>query len=146
MGTNDSFEKLVRNYNKAVATLREELRTGMLAVIRNTFDENPTLESVSWTQYTDYFNDGEPCNFYVHGDAVDVVVDGVEAEVSSYRVDRMEATNPRIRAYCAALEITGAIMSVPDVALDAFGDHVLVTLSRTNGEVNIEVADYTDHD
>lgn len=30
----------------------------------------PNVESVKWTQYTPYFNDGEPCVFGVHGSRV----------------------------------------------------------------------------
>jgi hypothetical protein len=32
------------------------------------FEENPTLMSFSWTQYTPYFNDGDVCEFSCHSD------------------------------------------------------------------------------
>ncbi len=38
----------------------------------------PGVTEVSWRQYTPYFNDGEPCEFGVHG--FGCVVDGVEIE------------------------------------------------------------------
>lgn len=40
--------------------------------------EQPGVTEVSWRQYTPYFNDGEPCEFGVHG--FGCVVDGVEIE------------------------------------------------------------------
>lgn len=38
----------------------------------------PGVSEVSWRQYTPYFNDGEPCEFGIHG--MRCVVDGVEVE------------------------------------------------------------------
>jgi hypothetical protein len=29
--------------------------------------DDPDIDSFHWTQYTDYFNDGDPCIFHVHG-------------------------------------------------------------------------------
>ena len=36
------------------------------------FNEYPQLEIFSWVEYTDYWNDGEPCNFHVHIDSAEI--------------------------------------------------------------------------
>lgn len=35
--------------------------------INQIFVEYPQLETIAWTQYSPYFNDGEECTFSVHG-------------------------------------------------------------------------------
>lgn len=44
------------------------------------FERHPKLESFSWRQYTPYFNDGEPCEFGVDNDYIDIKFDGKEFE------------------------------------------------------------------
>lgn len=35
-------------------------------IFKQFFEKYYVVESVQWTQYTDYFNDGETCHFHVH--------------------------------------------------------------------------------
>lgn len=42
------------------------------------FVEHPTIQTISWTQYTPYFNDGEPCEFSVHDCAGSILINGEE--------------------------------------------------------------------
>src|ERR1044072_5669755 len=62
---------------------QEVFNSGAKAV----FADNPIIESFAWTQYTPYFNDGEPCifsvkrdyNIYVNGEPFEVWKDSVVA-------------------------------------------------------------------
>jgi hypothetical protein len=49
----------------------EELSPLMQALL-----DDPTIESFGWTQYTPYFNDGEPCVFSVNEELSVTLVDG----------------------------------------------------------------------
>ena len=43
--------------------MSEAIKTVIFPTIKPLFDEFPFLAEVAWTQYTPYFNDGEPCVF-----------------------------------------------------------------------------------
>ena len=66
--------KEARKAAKAVVkTLFSEMST-------HVFSQFPTLKSFGWTQYTPYFNDGDPCTFRSHSSypSMTFLVDGVE--------------------------------------------------------------------
>ncbi len=50
-----------------MASLQEEMQAAQKQLLKGafyeTFDAFPQLEAITWTQYTPYFNDGEPCEF-----------------------------------------------------------------------------------
>lgn len=85
------------------------------------FDATPVYDRITWSQYTPYFNDGDVCEFRVHG------VYGQRRGEPTGVGDYLDA--PFFTAY-------------PALFLDAFGDHVQVTVDR-----NLEVTkDRCDHD
>lgn len=51
-----------------IADLRKEFPT----MFKDIFETAPNLKSVSWRQYTPYFNDGETCYFSAHTDDLEV--------------------------------------------------------------------------
>ena len=52
-----------------------ELRKEFPTMFKDIFATAPNLKSVSWTQYTPYFNDGDTCYFSAHTD--DLEINGV---------------------------------------------------------------------
>lgn len=122
----------------------EELQPLLAAVLADEF-----VTEFGWTQYTPYFNDGEPCIFGVNTPWVRTTEDSdasasYELDVDSshptlgnrvyregrfYDIDRSPertATYERCKAFAAAIE-GGAF---EDVFLEAFGDHAEVTVRR----------------
>lgn len=63
---NADFEAYVE---KAGKELREEIRKTLDEVLKLFFAANPHVASISWRQYTPYFNDGDACEFSV-GDPI----------------------------------------------------------------------------
>lgn len=69
----------------------KEIKKELSAKVRQTFvdgleeilKEHSKLRSVSWTQYTPYFNDGEPCYFGVHKYDIQINEDSIWEKVSS---------------------------------------------------------------
>lgn len=61
----DGFASRRANLNSAKEALREEIASSIKAAVPNVFDKLPSLESISWNQYTPYFNDGDSCVFGV---------------------------------------------------------------------------------
>lgn len=46
--------------------LREEAKVAIKEEFKNFFAKHPQVESIVWTQYAPYFNDGDACVFRVH--------------------------------------------------------------------------------
>lgn len=133
----------------------EELQPILQAVL-----DDPTITEFGWRQYTPYFNDGEPCEFNVHGTWVRTVddkdADEDELEMWGHRtlgkVTTEWAENPengrreksgetyegpdRARYdRCKALEkaVEGGHFEV--VLLEAFGDHAEIKVRRDGIEI-----------
>lgn len=134
----------------------EELQPILQAVL-----DDPTIVEFGWRQYTPYFNDGEPCEFSVHGTWIRTtadkdIEDEYELEMYSHRslgkipgdfVHNPE-TNTRqwqARPYegpdearyhrCKALERAVEGAAFEHVLLDAFGDHAEITVRRDGIQV-----------
>lgn len=73
-----------------IETLNKELKDGFSKALKTEtdqlFESYPMLQSITWAQYTPYFNDGEPCEFSAHlDDPGYTLVDGDnELEVRNY--------------------------------------------------------------
>ncbi len=122
-------------------------------IIVSFFEANPNVAGLYWEQYTDYFNDGEPCEFQVHmDDQIDVLVTEAEAVALGFTIatthedglvkipydDVPESLNP------ALAEVETLLTKIPDdVYLALFGDHCNVSAKRS-GEFVVE--SMTDHD
>lgn len=138
----------------------EELAPIMQAVL-----DDPTIVSFGWTQYTPYFNDGDPCEFGVHTCWVRTIdddpdaSDGWDLEVTSshptlgkrsHRYSREIGEyvtgpyeGPDEARYDRCLELAKAVEggAFENVLLDLFGDHAEVTVTREEAKV-----EFYDHD
>lgn len=88
------------------------------------FDKYPELDTVSWNQYTPWFNDGEACEFSVYCDY---------PRLNNETTDDFwsDATNKPFWFDQAEDEIKKIIGRIPDEVLkDVFGDHTTVTIKR----------------
>jgi len=112
------------------------------------FDKYPEVDGITWTQYTPYFNDGEPCVFDVHETVIvsEQIACGNHPEISEedfYKDDYQHeyAVSIRYKATSKAMEdmdndlhkFTNGIPS--DIYLSVFGDHVKVFISRHGGVI-----------
>lgn len=105
------------------------------------------VERVYWTQYTPYFNDGDPCVFSVNGICVQATKDqGWDYE--SEDEDGNEIGYREVFYYGdltdeqkEANAILKAFQDMGDIFLAAFGDHCAITYNGTD----FEIGDY-DHD
>lgn len=136
--------------------LVEELRKEFPAMFTELFAQSKRIDSITWRQYTPYFNDGDTCEFGVYADEPEV------NEMSLYDIDwydwkhryytqgdpryaNLLTDNPKIDiAECQLVEAFGDVIeSIPeDFMKDLFGDHCEVTIRRDG---TVDVNDY-DHD
>lgn len=108
------------------------------------FENDSALESFSWTQYTPYFNDGEPCEFSVHDYLTITFSDDIQVE--DWSASEWSRNYYKDKYSVEALDTADAahelVTSIPEEVMeDLFGDHVKVTVYRDK----IEVDEY-DHD
>lgn len=151
---------MMATYHKRI---EDEGEDALKELFKNFFQVHPGVEAVTWTQYTPYFNDGEPCTFGVNGMSVIFGtvqeddggaegaedVDEDEDEDEEYEDDEDEegleswdlsrSPDPVMKALGEELK---KLESVPDDIMESvFGDHVKVKATRAG----FDVTDY-EHD
>ena len=132
----DSFKEMNRQKKEMIKTLQGNFSL----LFSQIFEEDSTLESIGWRQYTDYFNDGEPCKFavrvydgegvYLNGEALeDLWVD--EDKVSAEEWAKFSTRERQALDVCRVLNEIGE-----DVLHDIFGDHAKVTCYKDRVKVS----------
>lgn len=115
-------ERYASKVKELTASLKESF---FETLFKDIFEKHPTLDSFAWTQYSPYFNDGEPCIFRVHG------------------INEINEEYTYNSKYSFKEELEIRHESVPkDYYERMFGDGYKITV-RSNGTIDIE--DY-DHD
>jgi len=163
----DQFDKLLEEQADLTKRFQEKAQELFKETTKEFFDRNPGITAVIWTQYTPYFNDGDPCTFSVgdpyftnaDGDQFDDIAsygeyegeeEGVWSESdwvltsdSEYCVNRrvemnLEGIDPKsIHKFSALVQSS----EMEDVMLAMFGDHARIIATRDGFDV-----DEYDHD
>lgn len=111
----------------------DRARNLFMASVNEMFEKYPTLNNISWPQYTPYFNDGDECIFSVHSYGANV--NGAGSELN----DDQEVEPDLVPAH---KELENLLDAVPgDLMKDIFGDHNEVTIHRT-GKIEKERYDH----
>lgn len=138
------YDILVKGIEDAKEQVRSAGKKAVTALFKKLFEDFPSIKAVGWTQYTPYFNDGEPCEFGL-GEPYVCKSDGVDfAEVRSLYdedvfKDKYSLDGNDAEAKAAIRWIERAALS--EVFESAFGDHVMV-IATPDG---FHVSEY-DHD
>jgi hypothetical protein len=113
--------RMVDDFQREVEKMKEALKSKfegeLQGIFTSVFEKYPNISSLKWTQFTPYWNDGEPCEFSVAGI---VIVDQDENETDEYDEDYI----PEVKKISNLFERSTEIM------LMAFGDHVEITVDR----------------
>ena len=132
----EEMGSIIEEYNKAKQSFIEKGKVILKQAMKSYFEENPKIAAITWTQYTPFFNDGEPCTFRI-GDLWPLTKSGLKAfkEDSGYGEEYSigyeydeDLTPEEIK-----LAETGAgnIAQMPDdIFEDLFGDHVYVIATK----------------
>lgn len=111
----------IQAISQRMADLRKEMsemgQESIFDLFKDFFAKHPEITGIQWSQYTPYFNDGEPCVFSVGSDYS--ITRNLEGEWSEYGEDG----DP---------EISKLLGEVPDeMMLAIFGDHAEIIMSNT---------------
>jgi hypothetical protein len=62
----------------------------LMSSIQEFFEDHPEVVEVAWPQYTQYFNDGDPCTFEVYEPWLKVQPSSLEPDVRAELLERVE--------------------------------------------------------
>jgi hypothetical protein len=124
--------------NEQIAALQKEAAEMIKPMLSEFIKANPQVEQVYWTQYTPYFNDGDPCVFRVNEPYFVFIGDDEEYDAwsisKSEYAPAQETCSAETAAACSALAKELASLDGPLETL--FGDHVKVIV--TAGGVDVD--------
>lgn len=144
----DTATNLVKSKVEELKKVREEavkvIRENFKDLFIEFFEKHPAVECVSWTQYTPYFMDGDPCVFSVNNFGYRTFEDSVWGECVTgrhYDYDSrkwVEGLSPDELALGYTMEmckdwlaLSDSLREIPDeIYKDLFGDHSQVTVTR----------------
>lgn len=96
---------------------------------RALFFAHPVMTSFSWSQYTPYFNDGDPCLFGVNCSKDEIWINEVQGYEREEEDEALDDAYASVEAFLESLN--------EDDLLQMFDDHVQVTI-YPDGLTNIE--------
>lgn len=140
----------IKELRAEVKRLQEEIDGKLKDAFKETSDilfrNHSNLESISWNQYTPYFNDGEECIFRAQNEYPSIKFVGRDDAVedislwslkqdSFNRYLDVPLTEDELETAKAVLEFTSEFES--DELKTMFGDHVTVTVTKDGAETDI---------
>jgi hypothetical protein len=143
-----NLDTILENFNVINEEYKAKLQDTFQKAFAAFWEEHPKIVSVSWLQYTDYFNDGEECIFRAR-DMVPFTNRMVKKDNwNSTYIDRYDYVPDKDdmseSEYNSAIDALDKILELPsNVFLDTYGDHVRVTVYK-DGTTVLQV--FTDHD
>lgn len=133
-----NLKSIEEEFAAAKAAFQEKATSALEAAFKEAFDSHPEIEAITWHQFTPYFNDGETCEFRVGEFYVtntknsgDVSTWG-ELETEDESVFLVDRYSDKEKKYSNVWEIEKFFDSDigNDIALAAYGDHVMVFVTR----------------
>ncbi len=137
------YTALVKKMEAARAEVKEAGKRAVKALFAAFFEAHPAVTAVGWTQYTPHFNDGDACEFGLHGFYISVATGVKWKDVASLNDEGEEGAEPIFTdEYDAKDKKTKAALSLVERSADedifeaAFGDHVMVIATPKGFHVN----------
>lgn len=128
------FEQKKREIAEFRQKMKDEGGEFFKEISADIFTEYPDLISFGWTQYTPYFNDGDPCTFSARTDCPKIHVQG-ESEEDEDGEDFYSANDQSHRARVWR-SVQGLLEQFDNDDMEMlFGDHCQVTVKRDGVEV-----------
>lgn len=128
--------------NEQIAALQKEAAEMVKPMLSEFIKANPQVKAVSWSQYTPYFNDGDPCTFSVNEPYFFFGEDDPEEDEGhdTWSMNSKEygpspdVCSAETKAACSALakELGG----LDDALETLFGDHVKVIVTADGVSVD----------
>lgn len=157
----NKFEEMQSEMASVRAKFQEQAQELFKEITKEVFEKNPAVTAIIWTQYTPYFNDGDPCVFRVHdpyftnaneeqmedisswgeyeGEDQAVFSEGawILTSDSDYAAERRKGMDLQGCDFESLSAFDKMLQSseMEDVMLSMFGDHVRVVATRDGFDV-----------
>lgn len=139
MSTLAALKQAVEKIEQARAEATKQAKETLGPALQQFLKDNPEVKSVAWSQYTPYFNDGEPCVFRIQG------IYFMKIELEDFNFDVLEG-DEQIRTwrkedgvsestYNACVELEKMLGGAEEVLEAVFGDHVYVIVTNKGVDV-----------
>lgn len=164
------MKEIIENFKQQKKQFQEVIKIEFRKALDKFFEKYPTIEGITWTQYTPYFNDGDECTFSVHDpnfvfskenspykeDLKDQVFYEEDYYLSSFfDEDEYASVTPSSWKLKEKKELTAIEQmaidcdeisamwggELEDVFKAMFDDHVIICIKR-NGEIKTESCDH----
>ncbi len=116
---------------------REQAKAILAPGLQKFMEAHPDIKAIGWTQYTPYFNDGDPCVFGINElyvSATDERDEEVGGEGWFYLWGTPEKGLSE-QSWADLIELKKALEGSEDELEAAFGDHVRVIVTPTGVDV-----------
>jgi len=146
MSIADNLKAVTKKAADAKKALQKELQASFNDAAQAFFNKAPEGTTITWCQYTPYFNDGDPCVFGVGGIEVRFKpLEGEDKEMAEEEygedegfchgeIDQTKELPKEVRADAKAL--TGFISSQEELMLALYDDHNIIRLSKDGATVS----------
>ena len=134
MTTMETLTEMKRAYEE---TLKKEGKRILGEAFKKFFSELPIVTAIEWTQYTPYFNDGDPCVFSV-GEFRYRFQDS-KGDEGDYEDGFLSTWSTDLKSKGIQTEIQNfekQFAGHDDLFLVLFGDHAKVTATSTGFEID----------
>ena len=152
-----NIKEIMKELKDLQAKFENESKQVFGKVMKSFFESFPEVERIVWTQYTPYFNDGDPCEFTIgemffvphnikddDDNAIDPdcmnYYDWNEYSFSSYH-DAGNPLKPSVELGTAMDDVESMLDDVEDFLRSTLGEHMEITVTKDG----IETVEY-DHD
>lgn len=138
----EKIKLAMKEFEDKRTELTEQLKKDFPALLAPLFEKYPGVKNVRWTQYTPYFNDGDPCEFSTNASWAELNYDGGDDEEDDDDDSEKVKSEPIEVPEEAEGEFQEVLGSIDDSFYkDLFGDHVEVTVLR-DGTINVDEYDH----
>ena len=144
----EKFADVIDNLTKAKEQYVEAGKQAIKPAILDFIAAHPEVHAIRWTQYTPYFNDGDPCEFRVCEPTVQLYKAGTtepdeeEGDDEDGFRDSWSLNREGHAALAKDLESLHELFGAAEEAVrGVFGEHSQVTVGR-DGEAEIEEYDH----
>ncbi len=162
----EKFDNMIAEQKKIKTKFQSEGQAITKETFKEFFDVNPGITAVIWTQYTPYFNDGEPCVFGLQDPTFTNASEDEMKNVNPWgeyegedenvwvcegRISRVLSGHHKWHkglaeqilnaggvdiASCDMIESMFASSEMEDIFETLFGDHVKVTATRKGFDID----------
>jgi hypothetical protein len=143
--SSDKIDEAMRQYQIQINLLQAKFRDEFTSISSSFFEAVPSIKSITWSQYTPYFSDGDECIFSVNSiefasdenedqETYRDFSDEDEFSCELYSLKNKNKLSPEQITLCEKME--EIIQSNDNLMKDIFGDHVLVILTKGASNVS----------